>query len=127
MNEQKYTGPERRKQPDWMIKGSTILNVISWFLTAIAILIIDIASPNQENMFTHYFGGVERNVWNDGFILMAYITLVLSVVSCLTAFTFHIMRKRRKADKIKISIFVIGGITIAIFIIFVFRFGFQLF
>jgi hypothetical protein len=118
---------ERRKQPDWMVKGATILNVISWLLTISALLVIDIAAPNQSNMFTHLMGTAERVVWDEFFILLAYIILVLSLLSSFAAFTFHIMRKRRKTDKLRISIIIIGSINLIGFIFFMYRFGFQLF
>ncbi|MCL2499861.1 MAG: hypothetical protein FWE90_05940 [Defluviitaleaceae bacterium] len=127
MNEQKYTGPERRSRPDWMVKGATVLNVIAWLLTSVSLLAIDIASPNLDNMFTHYFDTVERSVWDEFWILMAYILLVLSVVACLTSFIFHIMRKRRKTDKLRKSIVIIGALTLIGFALFIYRFGFQLF
>jgi uncharacterized membrane protein YidH (DUF202 family) len=126
MNE-RYTGPERRKQPDWAIKGASVLNVIAWLLSAVSLLVIDIASPNQENMFTHYFAGAERVVWDEFMILLAYIILVLSVVSCLSALVFHLMRKRRKTDKLRVSIIIINVLTILGFVLFIYRFGFQLF
>jgi heme/copper-type cytochrome/quinol oxidase subunit 2 len=127
MREDKPAFTERRRKPDWMVRGATILSVISWLLTIFVVLILDIASPNQENMFTHYFGGMERAVWNEGFILVAYIFLILSMASCLTAFVFNMLRKRRKTDKYKKSVIIIGVITVIGFIAFMLRFGGQLF
>ncbi|MCL2603595.1 MAG: hypothetical protein FWD90_03875 [Defluviitaleaceae bacterium] len=127
MNEERYTGTERRKQPDWMIKGATILNVLAWLLTTFSLLAIDIASPNQDNMFTHYFDMAERVVWDEFWILAAYILLVMSVVSCVVSFVLHVLRKRRKADKLRVSIIIINALTIIGFILFIYRFGFQLF
>ena len=119
--------PERRKSPDWMVKGSTIFNVMAWLLTFTVLLLIDIAAPTRENMFSHYFNANERTVWNEVIILLAYITLILSTLSCLLATIFHLLRVRRKTDKYKISVFIISTVTILGLIVFMLRFSGQLF
>jgi len=114
--------PERRKDKDWMVQGSTILCVLAWMLSFFALLVIDLAAPTQANMFTHLMGGQERVTWNEAFILLAYIMLVLSVISCVTSLTFNVMRMKRSHDKLKISVLVINVLTIAGFIFFTFNF-----
>ncbi|MCL2203552.1 MAG: hypothetical protein FWB88_06405 [Defluviitaleaceae bacterium] len=127
MNEKGDHPHERRKQPDWMVKGSTILCVISWLLSISAVLVIDIAAPDQANLLTHLLGGEERAVWNTALILLAYIMLVLSVFACVAAFVFNILRMRRKTDKLKWSILSITILTVGGFLLFTFSFSQQLF
>jgi len=125
MPERKFT--ERRKRPDWMIRGATILCVIAWFLTVGALLLLDVASPTAENLITHMLDSTERDVWNELFLLITYALLILSLLSCVCAFIFNMLRMRRKTDKYKKSIIVIGLLTLVAFVIFMVVFGGQLF
>lgn len=120
-------GYERRKNADWMVKGATILSIISWILTISALLTLDVAAPTRENLFTHLMGGAERITWNEITLLITFSLIVISILSCIGAFIFNMLRMRRKTDKYKKSIIIIGLMTLVGFVVFMIRFGGVLF
>ena len=118
---------ERRTDVDWVIRGATALSVVSWLLTVGALLLLDIARPDADNMFTHLLGGAENTTWDEVLLLVTAIVLIVSIISCVCAFIFNMMRMRRRSDKYKKSIIIIGLMTIVVFIIFMINFWSVLF
>ena len=113
------------------LRGSlaTILSVIPWFIMAAVWVLIETASPGREmrfitTFFNVHFGAepLARAGWNTTLIYVAYVLMLISLGLCLIAFTINILGKKREGEKIKISVFVIGGITIVAFIFFMINF-----
>jgi len=113
---------ERRKQADWVVKAATALSFVSWLVAVGAVIFIDQAAPQRENFFTLVYGGTVRTVWDANLLPIALIFLVLSLLSCAAAFIFNMLRMRRKTDKVRKSILIIGGINIIALIVFLIRF-----
>jgi len=132
MNEERtrYGGnsfQEKRRQADWVVNAASALSVASWLVAFSVLLLLDIASPEQANFFSNVFEGTLRTAWNLPLLYAAFILLILAIISCIAAFIFNMMRMRRKTDKYRKSIIIIGIVTVIGFIFFTIQFGGQLF
>lgn len=120
------TYAERRKRADWVTKMATVFSAISWAVAFAVWVVLDMAAPEKAHMFTRMFGVEIRNYWDASLLPIALILLIASLCICILAFIFNMLRKRRKTDKFKKSIFIIGGISILGIVLFVIRFGTML-
>ena len=121
---------ERRKKADWMVKMATILSLVSWAVVIAVWVVLDAASPEKEWQFIssiikqHYdVQTTFRSYWDKTLLSVGFILLVASLAVCLVAFFFNKLRMKRKTDKYRKSLFVIGAITIVGIVAFLFRFG----
>jgi len=117
---------ERRRQADWVIKAASILSFISWLVAVAALFVFEIASPDRINV-SGVMGGTTRIAWNTALFPVTFILLILSVLSCITAFIFNAMRMRRKTDKYRKSIIIIGALSLIGLVAFTLRFSTYLF
>ena len=125
---------ERRRKADWVTKMATILSIVAWMIMIAVWVVIEFASPDTEMRFIssifeahHGTAASIRARWNYTLVYAAYILFIVSIAICGVAFVFDKLRKRRKTDKYKKSIFVIAGITIIAFVFFLLRFGYLIF
>jgi len=125
---------ERRKKKDWVTKMATVLSFCSWGIIAAVWVLLETAAPERELKFITSFFDVQfgtepqiRTWWDYTFVYAAFVLLLVSLAACVAAFIFNKMRMKRKTDKYKKSIFIIGGITIIALIVFFFRFGHVIF
>ena len=114
---------ERRRQADGVIKAASALSFVSWGIAIIAFLLLEIASPDRMNfqLGSNISSGV--STWNEAFFPIVFILLILATCSCIAAFIFNMMRMRRKSDKFKKSIIIIGAITLVTLVVFTLRFA----
>lgn len=104
----------------------TIVSAISgvgWTLTIAAILFMEIASPNGEDMFTRLTRTEVSPSYNRGVLQAALFMLILVFVSCVIGFTYSVFRMRRKTDKYNKSIIIAGLASLAFIFVFLFRYG----
>jgi len=113
---------DSRKKADWVTHMATILSAVSWFFAITVWFVLDRAQPEKEHMFTRYFSVAVRENWDASLLPIALILLIASLVICIAAFIFNMLRQRRKTDKYKKSIIIIGAITLIGIVLFVIRF-----
>ena len=127
---------DRRQRIDWVGRMATILSLLAWLIMITVWVLIETASPDRSMRFTQTFFEVHfgtdassavRSRWDYTLVYIAYILQLVSMGTCVVAFLFNKMRMKRKGDKYKKSIFVIGCITIVAFIAFMIRFWSVLF
>ena len=127
---------ERRKRVDWVSRMATILSLCAWGIMIAVWVVLDSASPERGMLFTQSFFQVHfdtdavsalRTRWNYPLVYAAYILMLVSLGTCAIAFIMNKMRMKRKTDKYKKSIFIVGGITIIAFVAFMIRFWSVLF
>ena len=127
---------DRRGKPDWVSRMATILCLCAWGLMIAVWVLLETASPEKGMTFTQTFFNVHfgtdaasalRTRWDYTLVYVAYILLLVSLGTCVIAFLFNKMRMKRKSDKYRVSIFVVGGITIIAFVFFIIRFWSVLF
>jgi len=125
---------DRRQKKDWVIRLATILSISAWFIMLVVWVVIEMASPDREMTFINTFFDVHFGVagqgsrsWNTSLVYIAYVLMLVSLGTCAIAFILNKMRMKRKGDKYKKSILVIGGISVIAFTAFMIRFWSVLF
>ena len=121
---------DRRKKADWIVKMATILNLVSWAVAVAVWFVLESASPEREMRFVtslmqvHFDSDIiVRNRWDMTLLPIAFFLLIASLCICIVSFMFNKMRMRRKTDKYRKSIIIIGIITILGIVFFLIRFG----
>jgi len=120
---------ERRRKADWIVKMATILSLIAWAVAVAVWVVLDRASPEKEvEWFTSIARKrgtdiVIRDYWDSTLLPLAFGLLIAALAICVLAFFFNKLRMRRKTDKYRKSIIIIGIITIFGLALFLFRFG----
>lgn len=120
---------ERRVKKDWITQMATILSFAAWVIMFFVWIVLYMAETNQGVMFFNSFFDVEptRVRWDYTLVYIAFVMMLVSLGTCIIAFVCNKMRMKRKSDKYKISIFIIGGITIIALTVFMIYFGYILF
>lgn len=118
---------DRRKQADILVKGATTLSVVSWLVSIASVLALEIASPASETLVDHMRGITPDTMWNTTILQISFFLLIFSLLSCVCAFIFNMLRMRRKTDKYRKSIIIIGLVNTAGFAAFMLVFGGQMF
>ena len=136
MSERERSFANRRRQADWGVNAAAVLSVLAWVVAFSVVLVLDIASDNvqMEGLQAWLAGGGGAGTagggggWN--IVLLRQIGLILLVVSFLcsvAAFMFNLMRMRRKTDKYRKSVIIMGLITLVGIIAYVYQFGHIIF
>ena len=131
MSEREQSFRNRRRQADWVVNAAAVLSVLAWVVAFLVLLILDIASDSVQMQGLQTWlaggtaaGGTARTGWN--IVLLRQVGLILLVVSFLcsvAAFIFNMMRMRRKTDKYRKSVIIMGLITLVSIVFYVMRFG----
>ena len=132
MSEREQSFRNRRRQADWVVNAAAVLSVLAWVVAFSVVLVLDIASENVQMQGLQTWlasgggtaGGGSGSGWN--IVLLRQIGLILLVVSFLcsvAAFIFNMMRMRRKTDKYRKSVIIMGLITLVGIVFYVMRFG----
>ena len=118
-----------KKKKNLKGKLATTFTLIPWGLMLAVWILIESASPGREmrfitTFFNVHFGAepMARPSWNYNLIYTAYVLMLVSLGLCLIAFTINVLGRRREGEKIRISVFIIGSITIIAFIFFMINF-----
>ena len=124
---------ERRRKVDWVVRMATVLSLIAWTVAFAVWIVLEMASPEKETMFASLarsnrtvFGANEtviRDYWDATLLPIAFFLLIAALAICVVAFFFNKARMRRKTDKYRKSVIIIGTITIVGIVLFVIRFG----
>jgi hypothetical protein len=124
----------KKKKKDWIGSMATILSIVAWVIVLAVWLVLEAAAPERERRFITSFFDVQfgtapsiRARWNYTLVYVAYILMLVSIGICAIAFVLDRFRVRKITGKYKKSIWVIGGITVVAFIVFLIRFGYVLF
>jgi len=113
-NDEKERSKDRRQKRDWITRMPVILSILSWGILAAVWILIDQASPPKAYGWLSFFDGYTTPTgrWDRVLVNISYILLMVAIGICLIAFGFNKMRKRRKTDKYKLSVFFVGVISI---------------
>ena len=124
---------DRRRRINWVSVTATVLSLAAWAMMIAVWFVLDAAAPEKEygwlSFFTVNFDAVAsyRTSWNYNLVYLAYVLMLVSMGSCAISILLGRMRKKRKTDRIHKSVFVIAGITVIGFIVFMIRFWYVLF
>ena len=117
----------RRKKADWVTKMATILSFVSWVVAFVVLIVLDRAQPEKHHLFTRFYNTEVREYWESPLLSVALMLLIAALAICIFAFIFNMLRMKRKTDKYKKSIIIIGGVTVIGIAFFLFSFGSLIF
>ena len=133
INERDEKEKERRKRTDLIGRVVTLLSTLAWVAMIAVWVVLDYAAPDRDYGWLSFFYvnfGAEpstRTRWDFTLVNAAYILILVSLGICAIALVLNRLHKKRKGDKLKKSVFIIGGITVIGFIVFLIRFWSILF
>ena len=116
---------ERRKRKDWVVRSVTAVTVLGWICAFVALLLIDRASPAQENFITRLLDVNVVSYWNTALLRGAFAAILTSFVVCVLGIILNAVRHRRKTDrfnKLLITICIASTVLLALFLIIFYRF-----
>ena len=116
---------ERRKKQDWVVRSVTAVAALGWFSAIIALLLIDKASPAQENFFTRFLDINVVSYWNISLLRWAFAATLISFLVCVVGLILNATRHRRKTDrynKLLITISIISTVLFLLYLIFFSRY-----
>ena len=114
---------ERRRKSDWITRATAVLSALSWFVVLIVWALLEKASPEKHNMLTNILRTTARGYWEPSLIHIVFILLIISMCLSIFAFIFNMLRMRRKTDKYRKSVIIIGVINFIGIILFINQFG----
>ena len=114
---------ERRKRPDWIVRSVTVIAILGWACAMIALMLIDRASPLQENFLTRFLKVQIVSTWNTSMLRWAFVASLASVVTCVVGLILNASRQRRKTDRFNKLLIVISVISGALFIFYLANFA----
>ena len=117
--QQRFT--ERRKGPDAVVRAVWWTAGISWLLFIAALIFVETARPEIETFFDRQFDISIRDYWNENALLYIFIILVLNFAVCVIGFIFNMARHRRKTDRFNKSILILGTLSLAGILWYLFR------
>jgi len=135
-NEIAESGGERRKKANITDKLGNIFTLLALGMVFAVWVVMYIAQPGDarnmlfiSSFIDETFGTSHMRVsrWDYALVYAAYVMYLISLGICIIAFVFNNFRRRRKTDKLKISILLIGGTTIISFVMFLLQFGYVIF
>ena len=102
---------DRRKGPDVLIKTLRWLGIFGWFVMIVVLYILDMAKPEEENMFTKTANISVRTIWEPK--LMGYLFCLLIFALCISVIGIVINSRRhhRKDDGFKYILIILGAIS----------------
>ena len=124
---------DRRKGINWVSVIATVLSLAAWVIMLAVWYVLDTAAPAREYGWLSFFAVnfdttlPYRTRWNYSLVYLAYILMLASLGACAISILLGRMRKKRKTDRINKSVYIIAGITVIGFIVFLFRFWYVLF
>lgn len=112
---------ERRKGPDAVVKAVWWTAGISWLLFVAALIFVETARPEIATFFDRQFNISIRDYWDENVLLYVFIIHVLNYAVCVIGFIFNMARHKRKTDRFNRSILVLGALSLAGILWYLFR------
>jgi len=120
----------RRKRADWVMNMAKILTIVAWVAAIAVWFVLEAASPEREASFitsimrVHFDSPTQiRTSWDETLLPIAFGLLMTALIICAAAFIFNMMRMRRKSDKHRKSLLILGCIAVFGNVVFLLRFG----
>ena len=114
---------DRRKKQDWVVRSVTIIAVLGWISALVALLLIQRASPLQENFITRILSVDVASYWNSAMLRGAFIAILASFLISVIGFVFNLSRHRRKTDRYNKLLITIGVLSTVILVLFLVLFS----
>lgn len=106
-----WNGVDRRKGNDWLASAINLLNIVSWTVFIIALVLFHYAKPEMATYATEVRGISVRQHW----IMSLREWLVLSLYVCagnsLVTLAFNSFRIKRKTDRKRYNLILLIVVT----------------
>ncbi len=103
---------DRRKGPDPWIKALEWLGVFGWLLMFAALFIFDRAKPQSENILVKAAKVEAYNTWNQELINALFYLMIFGLCISIIGIAINSRRYRRKDDRFRITLIILGMISI---------------
>ena len=116
---------ERRRKKDWVVRSVSVIAAIGWFLSLLSLLLIDRASPQQQNFLTRFLDIRVVSSWNSAMLRIAFAMVLASCVTCIIGFILNAARHRRKSDrysKLLITVSIVSAVMFVLYLVFFARY-----
>ena len=112
---------DRRKRKDWVVRSVTIVAALGWILALTALLLIDRASPAQEDFITRFLNVSVVSYWDTALLRGAFAAIIASFIICVVGLILNATRQRRKTDrynKLLIALSIASVVMLVLYLVF---------
>ncbi len=103
---------DRRKGPDPWVKALEWLGVFGWLLMFAALFIIDRAKPQSENILVNAAKVEASTIWNQELTNALFYLMIFGLCISIIGIVINSRRYRRKDDRFRITLIMLGVISI---------------
>ena len=114
--------PDRRRGPDVWDKTLRWLGVFGWLVMIVALYVIDMAKPEEENMFTKAANVSVRKTWNMELFHYLFYLMIFGLCISVIGIVINSRRHHRKDDRFKYILMILGVISFFGIIKYLFKF-----
>lgn len=105
--------PKRRKGPDLWFKSLRWMAVFGWLLLFAALLLSSKARPEIKTLIHSYDDLPYRISWNMKLARYVFYMMIVGFCASGVGLAINIRRKRRRDDEIYVSLVLVGIISLA--------------
>ena len=109
--------PERRKGPDLWVKVLGWFAIFGWFLMFAALLIIERAKPEDENMYTRSANAEVRTTWDQELTKYIFYLMISGLCISIVGLVINASRHHRANDRFRLTLIILGIISLFCIII----------
>ena len=113
---------DRRRGPDFWTKALRWLGIFGWFVMIVALYILDMAKPEEENMFTKNLDVSVRKTWDPKLIHYLFCLLIFGLCISVIGIIINSRRHHRKDDRFKYILITLCAISTFGIIKYLFKF-----
>jgi len=99
----------RRIGPDTILNIITGISIISWIILAVIFLILAMSNPTSPGLSAARAGLKSAGQWTTSAI---YALLIFLVILSVSEIVFNMMRMKRKSDKMRLTPFISGILSV---------------
>ncbi len=103
---------DRRKGPDPWVKALEWLGVVGWLLMFAALFIIDRAKPQAEKFLVKATKVEASTTWNQELTTALFYLMIFGLFISIIGIAINSKRYRRKDDRFRITLIMLGIISI---------------
>ena len=111
---------ERRKGPDLWIKSLRWFAIVGWLFMVSALVIFAKAKPQVETFIERYYSIKLRTIWDMEWMRYIFYLMILGLCISCVGLAINIKRHRRKNDEYRVSMILLGLISLFGIILYLF-------
>ena len=104
--------PDRRKGPDRLIHSLKWLAIGGWLLMLAALIVLGLAKPEEVTFYDRHFNIARDTNWNYSLRSIIFYMMILGFSVSVLGLTINLKRLRRRDDEYRISLILMGFISL---------------